>query len=1084
MKKIFGLILLFVLLLPLKVNAAVNFGGRDIGPHMYEIVTFEYDGQTINRIATTNNFDEALNRMYSTPHDGAAILEKKNGRAFVSAAKYGLIDFTAFSYGNNTLQIYRDKDCTKKYTYINGSTWMSSTDGAYIKTEYGGNFLVQISGVRGYVKQLSVNILPITWVASSSYYMVTDEITHLYTHDIKNPRRGSSNKIGPKPEMLEQGNYFSYDGNYFYKDRKVMLDDYRNNNYNNANNKIPYYNYYMYLSTHSKTNYSSTEMDEYIRNVVRMTKDYPGVWDSDIKTTYSRLYGMGTFLYNSQQKYGVNALITLMHSRNESGNGMSRIAVNKNNGFGLNAVDSNPYADASGYLTFESSIASFTRDWVTDKYARYDTYQYFGPQFGNKANGMNVLYASDAYWSENMASMYYEFDKSKGLQDYNYYQQGLTLGPAIAYRNSNISTPIYNYSEKGDGVLIVGEERGQDLGGNNIWYKVLPDVNLDSNYNKIKGSTYNWENYVYIHSSYVEKINKPKYGYKSPSDVIEYKDSKYTLETFAANRELTPKVAYAKTTTPFFYGANLERETGGYLQKDRPVMVYTQATDEHGKVLAYLVTSDYNEDQKHWVKAEDLVFRTSKYLKVNYVYKDVNTGTLVRTTPSWSGKNAGSVYTRTYLPVLETVVAEGQTWYKIPTQNRYGWLLSQYKDSDQDLSTNLYDYIDKNNPPVINAKDKKYYINTDYNLLTGVSAYDQEDKDITHKVKVKEDNIRKDKPGKYKVVYEVTDSANETTTKEITVEITDKTEEKEGISNLYHLKEINNKLEYKGTTFINGINHDKNKKIEYNIIYYNIKTKKETKKKAERILDNKEIPYKAIGLDDSNYEYSWIKHDINFDDLEQGDYYLYIEEIVDGFHYKKLMSNKVFNESETSFKNNKYVIIKNDFDNRESPIKFYVRDNKLSDKKTSYYYNQFNMITKFEIIDKKLHIRGNAYSYGMNLSKDMNVERKLIFENKETYKAYKYDIGSIINGDYYVVLPEEDNIVKTRAWYDATIDLKDLEKGQYQIYIATSSDTKDISELVEKTGENYDNIRYEIDGKKYSFHINITKGSEVELTVS
>ena len=218
--------------------------------------------------------------------------------------------------------------------------------------------------------------------------------------------------------------------------------------------------------------------------------------------------------------------------------------------------------------------------------------------------------------------------------------------------------------------------------------------------------------------------------------------------------------------------------------------------------------------------------------------------------------------------------------------------------------------------------------------------------------------------------------------------------------------------------------------------------------------------------------------------MEQGDYYLYIEEIVDGFHYKKLMSNKVFNESEKSFKNNKYVIIKNDFDNRESPIKFYVRDNKLSDKKTSYYYNQFNMITKFEIIDKKLHIRGNAYSYGMNLSKDMNVERKLIFENKETYKAYKYDIGSIVNGDYYVVLPEEDNIVKTRAWYDATIDLKDLEKGQYQIYIATSSDTKDISELVEKTGENYDNIRYEIDGKKYSFHINITKGSEVELTVS
>ena len=40
-----------------------------------------------------------------------------------------------------------------------------------------------------------------------------------------------------------------------------------NGNYNNSVNKSnAYYNYYMYLSNHTKTNYSSINIDEYIRN--------------------------------------------------------------------------------------------------------------------------------------------------------------------------------------------------------------------------------------------------------------------------------------------------------------------------------------------------------------------------------------------------------------------------------------------------------------------------------------------------------------------------------------------------------------------------------------------------------------------------------------------------------------------------------------------------------------------------------------------------------------------------------------------------------------------------------------------------
>ena len=64
--------------------------------------------------------------------------------------------------------------------------------------------------------------------------------------------------------MLSPGNYYSYDSHYFYKDLKTLIKDYKKGNYNNSINKNkPYYNYYMYLSNHTKTAYSSINIDEW-----------------------------------------------------------------------------------------------------------------------------------------------------------------------------------------------------------------------------------------------------------------------------------------------------------------------------------------------------------------------------------------------------------------------------------------------------------------------------------------------------------------------------------------------------------------------------------------------------------------------------------------------------------------------------------------------------------------------------------------------------------------------------------------------------------------------------------------------------
>ena len=45
----------------------------------------------------------------------------------------------------------------------------------------------------------------------------------------------------------------------------------------------------------------------------------------------------------------------------------------------------------------------------------------------------------------------------------------------------------------------------------------------------------------------------------------------------------------------------------------------------------------------------------------------------------------------------------------------------------------------------------------EYNLLKGISAYDKEDGDLTHKIKI-DGQVDPSKAGKYKVKYQVTDS--------------------------------------------------------------------------------------------------------------------------------------------------------------------------------------------------------------------------------------------------------------------------------------------------------------------------------------
>lgn len=1147
----------------------------------FEVAGFHSDG-VIDPVACKSSYSEAKSWMRSNGAKDLAIMTKVNGKTKIIDANVALLDL---SVNPDTLTyFFSNSELTgSAYTYMDTGSLYGGVDGAHIESGYSNakgvwTAKVRIGNYTGWITQNAYEIVPITWINSSSSYDVTEEyIRHNYVAKIQNYYSGSSGRvIGPKPTMLSVGKYYSFDGHYFYNNLETLIKDYKNGNYNNSVNKNDvYYNYYMYLSNHTKTSYSSINMDEYIRNNLGIKLDAYGKYQRGQEG--SRLYGSGTFFYYAQQKYGVNAILALSLSRNETGNGKSKLAIEKNNGFGLNAVDSNPIHAANWYPTFSSSILGYASKWITDGYAYPNDWRYFGPQFGDKFIGMNVKYASDTYWSEKMAANYYALDKALGLQDYNYYQLGVVTGPTNAYKDASTSSKfVYKYPEAEDAVVITGEV----VVNGEKWYKLVSDLNVNNNYDYVKSSDYDWNKEVYVKSSQVKKINKGKNGYTSPNSVTDYQDSKYTYNLLIENQEKSPKVGKSNKNTNYYYDSTLTRSNGQTLLKDRYVIVHTIAYSGNTPV-AYLVSSDYFKDQKHWVAANDITLTTNSIGKIS-VTTSSNEYTWVNyNTEDASYSKISGLYTETYVPVLGQEKVGDNTWYKVPVSltsnnNVYGYTLASAPNvsvtlskpvvennkpeiiaedktiiegdkfnnldgvkatdfEDGDITKNIkvsgnvdttkpgkykltYEITDKdgatttkeititvkeNQVPVIDATDKTIKVGDNFKELDGVKATDEEDGDITKDIKVKETTVDIKTPGIYKVIYEVKDSKGKTAIKEIKVTVEKKDDDKkdddvdpgdsdldlddldeaDGMFYLDYMKVVNNKLQIKGYNTINGIDNDLDTDIKYFIMYYNIDTEEYSIDEMNRIENKKEITRPVFGPDDKEYTYSWFKYDFDLKDLDNGNYILSVISMTDNEYSANIISNSLNKEQVTSFSGDKKVVIRNNYNYKESPVELIVRENELAKKTASSYYNQYDTVRTLEFTDNKLHIKGLSYSYGINLGKDKDITRKIIFENKKTYKTYSYDLGYTLDGLYEAILPDDDNLSKDKAWYDKTLDLKELPKGTYTIYITTSANITDISELPNSLNKDLSKIKTTIDNKKYSFDTNFDRDSRIELIV-
>ena len=350
-------------------------------------------------------------------------IEEDGGIALFSAR-------SARSVSTKVVNFNTKANATTEFTYSGGDGYTNGNygaDAAYLGTDGSGNIKFMLAGVTGTVDASEVELVDYTDVADNvSYYMVSGgKLIHYISYNLNSSPTSSVNN-GPAPSYLSDGTkYYSYDGHYFYTDYETMIADYQSgsNGSSAVNSGDAFYNYFQFLDMNSLTNYTGSELDD--------------ILESKISSSSSKLLGTGELFVKYQNEYSVNALLSLGIAVNESAWGTSSICMNKNNLFGLNAVDTSPGQSANYFASVEDCIREFMSEWMADGYLSSSDWRNHGEYLGNKAAGINVSYASDPYWGEKAAAIAWELDEAGGSHDY----LGISSGNTDDSSSDNTEVP-------------------------------------------------------------------------------------------------------------------------------------------------------------------------------------------------------------------------------------------------------------------------------------------------------------------------------------------------------------------------------------------------------------------------------------------------------------------------------------------------------------------------------------------------------------------------------------------------------------------------------------------------------------------
>jgi len=315
-------------------------------------------------------FDNSYNAWYYLKEDGlyatGTLKIKGKDYSFENNGKWISNPSTSTYYKVKPITAYVYSASGARLSYISQGSIVAVSD-----TESQGDRLpVQISGLSGFMNKgdlvaVNTNNEFIPHYTSDGRY-VYHELSP-YT-SIRVAPHSSSMAIGTK--------YYSADG--------INFDNFKVEN--------PF----LYRDLRKPTNYTAAELDK-----VYSLMNIQG----------SRLAGKGEVFKDAEKRYQVNALYLMAHSALESAWGRSQIAKDKNNFFGIAAYDTTPYDSAKSFDNVDKGILGAAK-WIRENYIDEGrTY------LGNKSSGMNVLYASDPYWGEKIASIMMTINSKLGEKD-------------------------------------------------------------------------------------------------------------------------------------------------------------------------------------------------------------------------------------------------------------------------------------------------------------------------------------------------------------------------------------------------------------------------------------------------------------------------------------------------------------------------------------------------------------------------------------------------------------------------------------------------------------------------------------------
>ena len=313
-------------------------------------------------------FDKYYNAWYYLKEDGVYVTGNFtiNGKDYTFQSNGKWITDTASYYKVKPITANVYSASGEKLSYISQGS-IVAIDGAEAKD---GRLPVKISGLSGYM-----NKSDLVAVSSDSDFIPHYATDGNYLYHELSPY--ASIRVAPHSSSMAIGKkYYSADGM----------------NFENFTVENPF----LFRDLRKPTNYTAEELDK-----VYSLMNIKG----------SRLAGKGAIFKEAEERYQINALYLIAHSAIESSWGRSQIAKDKNNFFGIAAYDTTPYDSAKSFDDVDKGILGAAK-WIRENYIDNGrTY------LGNKASGMNVLYASDPYWGEKIASIMMRINSQLGEKD-------------------------------------------------------------------------------------------------------------------------------------------------------------------------------------------------------------------------------------------------------------------------------------------------------------------------------------------------------------------------------------------------------------------------------------------------------------------------------------------------------------------------------------------------------------------------------------------------------------------------------------------------------------------------------------------